>query len=113
LDKQFWIGLAAGGLFSFLASVAANLFHSNMVGFLDSRKATFQERRRKEVVQLHKILGELHSGARDKYSYMLRLVIGILSTFTLGITNLTGALVLTALSAREPLGEEFLSRDFV
>ena len=97
MDTTFWIGIAVGGLISFLASIAANLSHSKMVGFLDSRRTFFRTRRKKQAIALHKIIGELRTGARDRYSYLLRQIIVIMFGFTLGATNTAAGMVIVSL----------------
>jgi hypothetical protein len=99
---SFWVGITIGGVISVLASFAANLFHSRMVDFLDSRKLGFQERRRKSALRLHRVIGSLHSGKRDKYIYMLWLSGAVWGSFLTGIVALAAATIIASLGLPPP-----------
>lgn len=95
---EFWIGIFLGGIISFLASVVANIFNTELVRFLDDRKIVFRERRRKNAPQLYNVIKDIHDGKRDKYVNLLRL--STISNYAAGSTigGLCSFAVLFALS---------------
>jgi hypothetical protein len=97
MDTIFWVGIAIGGLISLLASIAANLFHSKMVSFLDHRKTGFRERRRKNAFAFHQVVKGLHEGERNKYVYMLRISRNISTHFLISYVSLAAMLVIVSL----------------
>jgi hypothetical protein len=93
MDTNFWVGIGVGGFISLLASIAANLFHSKMVSFLDNRKTGLHERRLRSALALREVITDLKEGRRDKYIYMLWISRNISTGFVVSIGFLAGAMV--------------------
>ena len=97
MDITFWIGIGIGAVLSLFASIAANLFHSRINGYLEKRKFVSQTKRKHRAFRLHQIIVDIHSGKRDKYLYVLRQSTGIIVSATILISALSSALVVFAL----------------
>lgn len=98
MELGFWGGLAVGLLVALIGSIAANLVHPKILGFLDSRKTSSQEKRRKEAFRLDKVILDLHSGKRDKHFYLMKSATAVGVAITVAFSNLIAAVVVIALS---------------
>jgi hypothetical protein len=102
MNSIFWIGLAVGAILSFAASVVANILHNQITNLLDKRKIASQSKRYATAAQFHALIKDLHSGKRDRYLYLMRLVIQIAVASTTAFTSLAAVGVVIALTEGEP-----------
>lgn len=102
MDRIFWIGIVIGTLLSFAASIAANLIESRINGFFAKRKSVSQEKMKRRALELHCIIAELHSGKRDRYLYMSRLLAVLVIRSVMVLTFAASAIVIAALVPNAP-----------
>ena len=98
----FWAGIGIASVIGLAMNILANLSHSKIVAFLDSRKITSHEKRRKKALQLNDIITDLHDGRRDKYIYILRMLLSGFGAMTFSITTTVGMLIILALAPKVP-----------
>ena len=79
----FWAGIAISTVIGIAINIFTNLTHNKIVSWLDTRKLISQEKRRSAAVQLNKIVNEIHSGKRDRTSYIIRIAISIIFSSTM------------------------------
>jgi hypothetical protein len=95
--SPFWAGIVISALLSLPISIAANACYYRLVTYLDNRKITSQTKSRKKALDQYNVITEIHTGRRDRYSYLLRVAIEAIITFQLTLTTLGTVTVLLAL----------------
>jgi hypothetical protein len=93
MDSTFWLGIGVATLLAVPAGVLAIWLHGRLVQYLDSRRVTCSEKRLREEHRFHKLILDLRTGRRDKYIYMLRMLIGVVIPFLTAVVCLTGAMI--------------------
>lgn len=106
MNTTFWAGIGIGAVLSLFASIAANLFHSRITGYLEKRKFLSHTKRKGRALRIHRIIVDIHDGKRDKYLYMLRQSTGIIVIAVMIFSALGSALVLLALLPTFPKPDE-------
>ena len=95
--NSFWAGIAATAILAIPLGILANACYYKLVSYLDSRKITSQQKSRKRAFELDAIINDLRLGRRDRYIYMLRMVMGQIAAFLICVVNLAAAGVVLAL----------------
>jgi len=102
MDETFWIGLAAGAVLSFAASIAANLTQPNIAAYLDKRKLVSREKRKGRALLLHHTITEIQQGKRDRYLYMMQLNGLVIFFGVIALVSLLNAIAILALTEVSP-----------
>src|ERR1700731_1487130 len=96
-STSFWGGIVVTAILSIPIGILANFVYYRLVSYLDSRKITSQQKSRKRALQFDVIINDLRAGRRDRYAYMLRMIIGILGGAVIAFTNISVGLAILAL----------------
>lgn len=103
MDFTFWLGIIIGAVFSFAASVAANVYNNQIADWLASRKLASQSNRYAKAAALHGLVKDLHSGKRDKYIYFIDLASKIVVFSVISVCFMLAALIFTVNGYKETL----------
>ena len=89
--------MSADSLITMAIAIIIGQITAMLVEFLRSRKIPAQSSHYTDAAKFHTLVSELHTGSRDKYTFMLRLSIVATATLTTSIVSLVGVTVIVSL----------------
>jgi Na+-transporting NADH:ubiquinone oxidoreductase subunit NqrD len=104
MDSSFWLGVVVTTVLAVPAGMLAIFLYGRFVQLLDSRKLISQEKRKKAAIAFHKLILDLRSGRRDKYTYMLRMALSGFSGLSAAVTCVIGVAIVSALTPAQGNG---------